>query len=62
MGKFCRIATPILPYLWLIIIGPLAPQIDLIADNLTVDILTLFLIFVISVTGVIHALNQARSW
>ncbi len=53
MGKFCRIATPILPYLWLIIIGPLAPQIDLIADNLTVDILTLFLIFVISVTGVI---------
>ena len=53
MGKFCRIATPILPYLWLIIIGPLAPQIDLIADNLTADILTLFLIFVISVTGVI---------
>ena len=61
MGKFCRTATPILPYLWLIIIGPLAPQIDLIADNLTVDILTLFLIFVISVTGVICSCNETSN-
>ena len=58
MGKFCRAATPILSYLWLIILGPLAPQIDVVADNLTVDVLTLFLIFVISVTGVICSRNE----
>lgn len=58
MGKFCRTATPILPYLWLIILGPLAPQIDKVADNLTVDVLTLFLIFVVSVTGVICSRNE----
>lgn len=58
MGKFCRTATPILPYLWLIILGPLAPQIGMVADNLTVDVLTLFLIFVVSVTGVICSRNE----